>query len=241
MNVDIIMPVHNPDKYVINAIDSCLSQSYRRCKLTVIDDCSTSSISSLVKRYPMVTFLKTPRNLGPGGARNFGINNTKGNLISFLDDDDVMCRQKVEWSVDEFVKDPKIGLVCGNYRILVNGALRSPFYKRPININYNSLMRQNLVASGSTTVSRDAVYDVGMFNEEYWIGEDYDLWLKLSQKYSIKYIDKVLYHYRIIPGGDSLTQRADIQEKHMSNLNKIKQESIRRAVYEAKRKAKHTD
>jgi len=230
MSVDIIMPAHNPDKNIEKAIESCLAQTYNKVNLTVIDDCSDKSLDYLIDMYPNINMLKTPKNLGPGGARNFGINNTSGDLISFLDDDDVMKPNKVALSVREFIKTPDIGMTCGNYRILVNGRLKRQFYKKPVSITYESLMKQNLVASGSVTISREAFLSVGGFNEKYWICEDYDMWVKISQKFPITYIDDILYFYRIIPGGDSLTQRANIQKNHIKNLNEIKQEARGREI-----------
>lgn len=228
MLVDIIIPVYNPGVYLTETLNSCFAQSYKNFKITVIDDCSTEDIKAMLQKYPSVNYLRTEKNLGPAGARNFGIKNTSGDLVSFIDSDDVMDKDKLLNSVNEFKKDNSIGMVCGNYRILVNGRLRRPFYKKAPVINWNTLMRQNFVASGSVTVKRSVIEDVGLFDEEYWIAEDYACWVKISEKYKIKYLHKVLYYYRVIPGGTSLTQRSDIQKNHIKNLEKIKKESRER-------------
>lgn len=241
MFVDIIIPVYNPGAYLTETLDSCISQSYKNYKITVIDDCSTQDIKAMLKRYPSVNYLRTDTNLGPGGARNFGIRNTTGELISFIDSDDVMDREKLANSVEEFKKNKNIGMTCGNYRILVHGRLRSPFYKRAPTINHKALMRNNYVASGSVTVKRGVLEDVGMFDEEYWIAEDYDMWVRISEKYDIKYIHKILYFYRIIPGGNSLTQRGDVQKKHLSNLEEIKKASLERIKERDAIKGKKSD
>jgi glycosyltransferase involved in cell wall biosynthesis len=222
------MPTHNPGAFIIEALQSCVAQSYKDVVITVVDDCSTTDLSYIKKKFPKVNFIKTPKNLGPGGARNFGILNTNGELISFLDDDDVMDHNKILWSVEEFKKNPKIGMTCGNYRILVHGVLRPPFYRKAPIINWNTLMKINYVASGSATVSRKVLEDVGLFDERFWIGEDYSLWLKISEKFKISYINKILYYYRIIPGGNSLTQRSDIKKDLLKNIEIIQKESRER-------------
>jgi GT2 family glycosyltransferase len=89
-------------------------------------------------------------------------------------------------------------------------------------------MSQNFVASGSTTIRRDVFNKIGPFNEKYWIAEDYDYWLRISELYPIEYIHKVMYYYRIIPNGGSLTQRSDIQLKHAENIKEIRKASIDR-------------
>ena len=89
-------------------------------------------------------------------------------------------------------------------------------------------MRQNFVASGSTTFKRQVLEDVGLFNEKYFISEDYDMWVRIAEKYPIEYIHEILYYYSVIPKGDSLTQREDVQKDHINNINEIKKASLKR-------------
>jgi len=229
MLVDIIIPAYNPGKYLVDAIDSCLAQEYKDYTITVIDDNSDEDIKKMLASYPDVNYIRNDKNLGPGGARNVGIRATSAPLISLLDSDDIMHPRKLALSVKAHKDRPGLGLTCGNYQILVNRSrLMKPFYKRSIKIDHNSLMRQNFVASGSTTFKRSAVEDVGLFNEKYWISEDYDMWVRISEKYPIEYIHKILYYYSVVPSGSSLTQRDDIQEDHLSNIRKIRDASKER-------------
>jgi glycosyltransferase involved in cell wall biosynthesis len=231
MLVDIIIPAYNPGEYLVDAVKSCLSQKYKYYTITVIDDNSTEDIKSLLKDFPSVNYIRNDKNLGPGASRNVGIKATSGDLISLLDADDIMHPKKLKASVDIFEKMPNIGMTCGNYQILVNRKrFMKPFYKRPIKVNLSVLMRQNFVASGSTTFKRSVVEDVGLFNEEYWISEDYDMWIRIAEKYPIEYIHQILYYYSVIPKGDSLTQRDDIQINHINNIEEIREASIKRVM-----------
>lgn len=228
MDVDIIMPAYNPDRHIIAAIDSCLSQTGGNVRLTIIDDSSDNPISVLKNRYPGVNFLKTESNLGPSGARNLGIQNTTREFVSFLDADDIMHQDKIKLSLNA-MEDSDVGMTCGNYRVLSGRRrLMPPFYKREIQINWRTMMKVNYVASGSVTVRRSVLEDVGLFNEEFWIAEDMDLWLRISENHTIKYINEVLYYYAVSNGNNSLTQRADIQSKHANNLRIMKAESLKR-------------
>lgn len=231
MNVDIIMPAHNPGTYIVEAIESCLNQSYKKIKITVIDDGSTENLSYLKTKYP-INLLRTNGNAGPSAARNLGLRSTVGDLISFLDADDIMHRDKIYLSVREFEKQPDLGLVCGNYQIIVNRhKVLKPFYKRAPTINWQTLMNKNLVASGSTTISRQVVEKIGLFDERFWIGEDADYWLRISEVYPIQYLHKVLYYYSVCPGNNSLTQRSDIQKQHLANLEIMRLASKERMKY----------
>ena len=228
MLVDIIIPAYNPGPYLDEAIRSCLGQSYGDYSITVVDDCSSQDLRPIVSNYDCVKYIRNDKNMGPAFSRNIGILNTGGELISFLDADDVWDQNKLLYSVREFKNNKDIGMTCGNYRILSRGRLHPPFYKRAMDIDYKMLFRNNYVASGSVTLKREVVEDVGLFNDEYWIAEDYDMWLRVAEKYPVKYINKVLYYYRVMGKGSSLTQRADIQSSHAKNLRLIKSNSASR-------------
>jgi len=228
MLVDIIMPTHNPGIYIGEAIESCLNQSYRNIRLTVVDDCSADSLDSLKSKYPGVNFLRMDKNGGPAAARNFGVKNTNASFISFLDDDDVMAKDKIYLSLEEFKKNKNIGMVCGNYQQIIDGQIKKPFYPQPIVINYSNLMRINFVASGSVTIKREVFDSIGGFNEKYWIAEDYDCWIRTIEVAPIQYIHKVLYYYRINTNNGSLTQRSDSKLKEAINIKEIKEASIKR-------------
>jgi len=229
MLVDIIIPAYNPGPHLVDAVKSCFSQEYKKYTVTVIDDNSDEDIKAILKSYPTIKYIRNKKNIGPGASRNVGIRATDGALISLLDADDIMHPRKLSLAVKAFEENAELGLTCGNYQILVNRSrLMRPFYKRPIKIDHSVLMRQNFVASGSTTFKRSVIEDIGLFNEEYWISEDYDMWVRISEKYPIEYIHQILYYYSVIPKGDSLTQRDDIQKNHLKNIKEIKEASLRR-------------
>ncbi len=225
MLVDIIIPVYNPGSYLDSAIKSCMNQTYDNYKITVVDDCSSEDISPIISKYRSITYIRNNKNMGPAFSRNVGIKNSSGDLVSFLDADDIWDKNKLLYSVNEFIRDSSIGMTCGNYQIITKSRILRPFYKKNIVINHEMLMKNNYVASGSTTVRRSVLDDVGLFNENFWIAEDYDLWVRISEKYPIRYINKVLYYYRVASGGGSLTQRDDIQKNHISNIMEIKKQS----------------
>jgi glycosyltransferase involved in cell wall biosynthesis len=233
MLVDIIIPAYNPGKFLFQAIRSCFSQEYKKYTITVIDDNSTEDVKSMLKRFPTVKYIRNDKNIGPGASRNVGIKSTNGDLVSLLDADDIMHPSKLKFSVAAFRGRPDIGMTCGNYQILLNRVrLKRPFYRKPISIDHATLMRQNFVASGSTTIKREVFDEVGLFSEEYRIAEDYDMWLRISEKYSIEYIHEILYYYSVIPRGGSLTQRKDVQAEHIENIDKIKKASEKRIANE---------
>ena len=227
--VDVIIPAYNQGSLLRKSIESVLAQTYKKFKITVVDDCSDQNIDLIVRSYPQVSLLRTEKNSGPSAARNLGIKSTNSEFVSFLDADDFMHEKKLEKSIYELDKDSKIGLTCGNYRVIYNKRkLLKPFYSRSIDINYKMLLRQNFVASGSTTVRRAVLEDVGLFDESLWISEDYDLWLRISEKYKIKYIHEVLYYYSVEPAAGSLTNQQNSASVGRKNNDLIRARSIKR-------------
>tara|TARA_B100001094_G_scaffold131968_1_gene127761 strand:- start:9630 stop:10343 length:714 start_codon:yes stop_codon:yes gene_type:complete len=230
MKVEIIIPAYNPGPYLKDAIESCLNQTYKQYSITVIDDCSSENIEGITKLYPDVNLIKTEKNSGPSAARNLAIKQSNADLISLLDADDIMAREKLYYSVKEF-EDHKVGMTCGNYKILYNRSrMMRPFYSRPIKISYPLMMRQNFVASGSATIRRCVLDEVGFFDESLWISEDYDMWLRISEKYNIKYIHRVLYYYSVIKNGGSLTNSKDSTDTGRRNNKKIRAASRSRVL-----------
>jgi len=225
--VDVIIPAYNPGTFLDEAIQSALGQSHNKINIIVVDDHSQEDVEKITKKYNNITYIRNDKNLGPAASRNIAIKASDAPYISLLDADDLWRSDKLRLSLDEFKKHPEIGMTCGNYQILVDRKrLMKPFYKGPIKIDWHKMMRQNFVASCSTTIRRDVMEELGGFNEEYWISEDYDMWTRISEKYPIHYIHEVLYHYSWIrEDGSSLTKRADIQAKHDFNIAKIRAES----------------
>jgi len=119
----VIIPAHNPGSYFKEALDSCMAQTYRNFQVTVIDDCSDNDLRHITNKYPKINYIRNDKNLGPAESRNVGIRNTKGDLISFLDADDIWHRNKLFHSVNALKQDTNLGMTCGNYQILVNGRL----------------------------------------------------------------------------------------------------------------------
>ena len=116
MKVDIILPIHNGEKYVEKAICSILSQSYKDWRLIVIDDVSTDNSVEIVKSfanvYPnKIRLICLEKNLRAAGARMVGINKSDGELIAFIDQDDVWKENKLEEQVKYLKKHPNIDVL----------------------------------------------------------------------------------------------------------------------------------
>ena len=98
--VSIITPAYNAEKYLPATIESILSQTHKKWELLITDDASTDSTEKIIRDYqnkdPRIKYFKLKKNSGPAIARQTSINNRNGNIIAFLDSDDVWLPMKLE-------------------------------------------------------------------------------------------------------------------------------------------------
>lgn len=112
--VSIIIPCYNREKYISQAIDSCLTQTYQNIEIIVIDDGSSDNSVRVVESYlPKVSLIKQ-KNLGVSAARNRGIEASKGELLVFLDSDDWLSKDIVEQHVKTFKEYKNIDISCAD-------------------------------------------------------------------------------------------------------------------------------
>lgn len=108
--VSVIIPTYNRAYILPKAIESILAQNYPHIELIVVDDNSKDETPYIVSKYKL-KYVRLPQNFGPAFARNRGIFQAKGELIAFLDSDDVFVKEKIGKQVEFLVKNPQYKLV----------------------------------------------------------------------------------------------------------------------------------
>ncbi len=202
--ISVIIPTYNSAKYICEAIDSVLCQSYSDYEIIVIDDGSTDDTKTIIETcYPAVKYFYK-KNSGVSAARNLGISMAKGEFIAFLDADDRWLSQKLEKQTALFMEDETLGLVFTENSFF-NGLDISEFSAD----KKNRLMRGDIVKNiflnsyvvTSTVMVRKSVFDhVGFFEEELSVAEDDNMWMRIGMKYGIALLDEQHAQYRITGG-----------------------------------------
>lgn len=115
MLVSVILPAYNADKYIAEAIESVINQSWKCWELLVINDGSSDDTEKIVKSYvdPRIRYFKQ-FNQGVSAARNLGLKNVKGDLFCFLDADDLLPGNSLKSRVEIFDKSPEVRFVDGS-------------------------------------------------------------------------------------------------------------------------------
>ena len=219
--VSVILPTFNRANFIVDAINSFKNQTYKNKELIIVDDGSLDHTKSLVKKLlDKNIFYYFIKNSGQTIARNFGIAKAKGDYICFLDSDDLWYEKKLELQIEYFKENKNIALCytnLANFDEKLNFKEVSSLQKFGGNI-YKKLLKENFIAMSSVMAKVKIIQEFNMLDKKISFAPDYDLWLKISAKYPVGYLDQVLVKYRISNSQISI----DKLSRFFSNQNIIK-------------------
>jgi glycosyltransferase involved in cell wall biosynthesis len=221
--VSVIVPAFNAETYVSETLHSILAQTYRRLEVLVIDDGSTDSTASIVRAIaahdPRVRLLYQC-NQGVAAARNYGIEESRGELIAPIDADDLWAPRKIEKQLRCLAKaGPSAGLCyCWTAGIDNTGFLTYLGGRhRQKGSVFSHHIRQNFIGNASVPLIRKACLDeVGGYRLEFRARggqgcEDWDLSLRIAERYDFCVVPEYLVGYRKVSG--SMSWNHDMMQK----------------------------
>ena len=192
--VSVIIPVYNRVNLIDRSINSVISQTYPINEIIVIDDGSNDGTYDLIKRnFPQVS-LQYQENKGVSNARNIGIKLAKSKWIAFLDSDDEWLPKKVEEQINLL----NINLsfkICHTDEVWIRNQVRVNPMKKHRKYGgdiYNKCLPLCVISPSSIIIHKDIFNDIGLFDEELPVCEDYDMWLRICSKYSVLFLDQKL-------------------------------------------------
>jgi glycosyltransferase involved in cell wall biosynthesis len=198
--VSVVIPTYNRARLLVEAIDSVLAQNYPRLEVIVVDDGSTDETPAVVAGYGTAVRFFRQANAGAAHARNRGIELATGELVAFLDSDDLYLPGKLLEQARQFQADPALVMVYGWFSILDDQG-RTRLGRRcglsgRIGRALLSRCMQGPVATPTVMVRRDALQAVGGFDETMHLSEDIDLWCRLARRGPVGLIPRVLVEVR---------------------------------------------
>jgi glycosyltransferase involved in cell wall biosynthesis len=194
--ISIVLPTYNGSRYLREAVDSCLAQTYQNWELILVDDCSTDATPQIIAEYASrdrrirsirhVVNKKLPEALNTGHAA------ARGEYLTWTSDDNRFLPNALEEMTCFLQAHPEIALVYADSRIIdETGTFVEIYPARPA----SSLAYLNAV--GPCFLYRKRVYEiVGRYDAELYLAEDYDYWLRVYREFEIAPITQVLYEYR---------------------------------------------
>lgn len=161
--VSVIIPTYNRAEYITHAIDSALEQSYPALEIIVVDDVSTDDTSILMReRYgtnPLVRYVPLSENLGPSGAREVGVQNAFGDVIAFLDSDDVWLPNHLSVTMQVFEACPQAAVVLTQRgQIDKRGSITRDLIAEPLPVKISDVLLKRSIFHPSRLALRKAVW-----------------------------------------------------------------------------------
>lgn len=208
-DVTVIITTYNRSAFLLEAIESVLAQSYRDYELIVADDGSTDDTPQQVAAFgDAVRYLRLAHQGRPGVVRNRAVDIARGEIIAFLDDDDLWLPQKLQRHAMLFAGDSAPGFAFSDFRLLSRDATSAPVlagWQKSGGYIFDALLRDCFILPSTVVVRRHLFQEVGGFDETFAIGEDYDLWLRLAPFAPAGFVDAPLVLVRRHP--DEISHR----------------------------------
>lgn len=231
MKVSVIMRTYNRAYVLGEAIESALNQSYRDFEIIVVDDGSVDNTSEVVSRFPSdkIRYIRHDHNRGVSAAGNTGISAARGNLIAHLDSDDLWKPGMLSYLVDILDRNPEVGVAFCNVEIVHPKSVSSVVsnmqaFPKMIASHagseniiltsremYVCLLEEVPIKPTGVVIRRDVLDAVGNYNESWLSGEDWELYLRISKRYSFGYVNRKLATMRVYK--DSTLSRFQEEDK----------------------------
>lgn len=215
--VTIIIPTYNSSATIAETLESVNEQTYRDYEVIVVDDCSSDDTVDVLKKIEVPhSLIVREENGGPAAARNDGIAVASGEWIAFLDGDDVWLPRRLEVQMEAAKIDSDVSAFCG--RIVDFGA-SIPSVMGPDSsaealakadlrdLSLEEFVYRNPVSTSTVLARKDAIDELGGFDESFVGPEDYDLWMRLVSRHRMQKLGLVLARYREYAGSLSMDDR----------------------------------
>jgi glycosyltransferase involved in cell wall biosynthesis len=196
--VSVVIPCFNGEAFLKATIESALAQSYPRVEIIVVDDGSTDRSGEIAQSFP-VRYLHQP-NRGLTPSRNLGIQESRGSYLVFLDADDRLMPEAIEAGLRVLARHPECALTVGDHLFVAeDGSYLANSQKTFLPAgHYEALLKSNYFEMISSILFRRSIFDqVGGFDTELRVAEDYDLYLRIARDHAVCFHRAVVAEYRM--------------------------------------------
>lgn len=227
--VTVLMPVYNGEKYLKEAVESILNQTFKNFEFLIINDGSTDDSVKIINSYgdKRIKLVHNEKNLGLIATLNKGINLALGQYIIRMDCDDISLPNRIAVQVDFMDRHQEVG-VCGSWvKIIGRGRTYiNRYFCQPEEIKASLLFNASL-AHPSVIMRREIILKYNLqYDENYKHAEDHELWTRASRYFLLANIPKVLLAHRL--HADTVShQYADIQFKNSSKIKIAQLQNIK--------------
>lgn len=196
----VVIPAHNGERFLPEAITSALSQSLPPLEVVVVDDGSTDGTRAVAEGFGEPVRVLFQPNAGPSAARNRGVAAARGTWVAFLDSDDRWEPDYLRTAASHLARNPGVGLLCTGVRVLAEDGTPTPhvILKESPGAAYSTtgMLEKDVGTILPPIVRRDLFLSSGGFDETLRANEDCHLWLRLSLVTEVHQVPEPLLLYR---------------------------------------------
>ena len=194
--ISVLMAAYNAEKYVAEAIDSILGQTYRDFEFIIINDGSTDKTAEIIKSYkdPRIVFVDNKKNQGLIAVLNQGLDMAKCEYLARMDADDTCVPDKFEKQIAFMDANPDVGILGTDYQAFGGN---DTIFRCPEVIGFMELMKGNCISHPSVMI-RKALFDKYdlRYDPDYVVAEDYELWSRAVRFMKIRSLPEIMCKYR---------------------------------------------
>jgi glycosyltransferase involved in cell wall biosynthesis len=198
--ISIITPSYNQGEYIEETIQSVISQEYPNYEYIVIDGGSKdNTVEILTQYYDKIDFWISEADKGQSEAINKGLQKAKGEILAYLNSDDVYTKYTLEKVADYFIKNPDVDMIYGDIELIDQNS-KVLNIKREIRFDKRMahFIGFGLIVPQPAAFWRKSISDkIGLFDENNHFTMDQNYWYKISKFFTIKHIPIVLSKFRI--------------------------------------------
>ena len=216
MSVSVVLPVRDGERFVREAVESVLAQTYADLELIVVDDGSADGTAAALAEFRderLRVLRQEPSGLVAALRR--GVAEACAPLVARMDADDVSEPTRLERQVELLERRPRVGMVATWTAVIDEEGreLRREVLPAAHEDLSRRLLLRNPFQHGSVVVRRDALEAAGGYRDDYGANEDYDLWRRLARSWELACVPEALYRYRVHAGAVTQTDPERIAQR----------------------------
>jgi glycosyltransferase involved in cell wall biosynthesis len=236
--ITIITPTYNHSIFIERTIQSVLGQKYPNLEYIIMDGGSTDGTLEIVKKYAEQIILITEKDRGMYNAINKGMNIAKGDIIGYINSDDIYEPGALLRVGKYFLENPTVCWLSGKCKIIdindkeINRAIS--MYRNILlqyNNRYNTLLVVDYIPQPSTFWRKEFSNKIGKFNEEYNYVSDYDYWLRAMKLFQLHVIKDNLSSFRTYPTSKTQKRVLNNDNEELIMIKKYTTSKVIRGLY----------
>lgn len=218
--VSVVLPTFNGARFIREAIDSLVVQTYTHWELVLVDDASTDGTPEILAGYaradPRITVVRNERNLRLPQSLNKGFSLSRGALLTWTSDDNLYRPSALEIMVGALEARPDVGMVYTDYTDIAEDG--SPI--RPVLTKDARYLTCGNCIVGSFMYRREVMETIGGYDHRAELVEDWDYWIRVAKSFVLLRLPSDVYLYRCHPSSLSSTRQADVSRAYEQLMNR---------------------